>query len=153
MAPLYQSAIAVGTHFEITGPANRWDPGVIGGWQPRLYTRKPGDMGSERVRASTFAVDFRGMFLADDIWVSDRFVSARITVRGRLPQGGTELRDLWLNIAKRDRHGVHWEHWARVAFSAPCACGRCRREWLEMGWICQGSPDAADGDSAAGEAC
>ena len=147
------AATAVGDYFEITGPANRWYPGVNGGWQPRVWSSYPGDRGSQLVKARDFAVDFGGIFLADDIWVSDRFVSARIRVRGRLPQGGTELRDLWLNIAKRDRHGGHWEHWARVAFSAPCACGRCRREFLEMGWICQGSPDAADGDDAAGEAC
>ena len=138
------AATEVGDHFEITGPANRWYSGVNGGWQPRVWTSFPGDWGSELVRASDFAVDFGAIFQAHDIRRSDRFVSARIRVWGRLSRGGTGLRELWLNVAKWNRRSADWEDWVRVVVRADlCACGRCRREWLERGWICHGSPDAA----------
>ena len=129
----------MGDYFKIIGPpgdpgnnwrrGNRaWRPGRHGGrwrpagWQPRLYTSYPGDTGSRSVRPRghhafyVAALSRPGEnFKAFEIRRSTRYVSARIEVWGRLPTGNTELRQVWLNVAKRIREGPreYWVDWVQ----------------------------------------
>ena len=112
------ASIAVGDYFVITGPpgnaGRQWRNGRRGAWQPRLWTSHPDDRSSSVVRIATFKADLREMFVARAIRISEHFVSAEIAVRGTSQRAGTEVRSLWLNVAKRDGPESVWEDWVRL---------------------------------------